>query len=230
MPILPRYNFEEKAVIIPVLTFIMCYPVWYLLILAINICIGPGTVVISMFENIPDVIYVAVFVIGVTVFIALLASYSAFISNKKEEEIAKKNALIAGETYDADQVAISSKYCWIYALFAVLGAIVCSALVLIAADAYFIPHYVEDVATVNPTSVALAACAAAIILYIVADKFLLRNAANGLFFTSVEEPLIEKVFQALDKSLPAKEAVNEDDAVDEEVLKAIAAALRAKKA
>ena len=195
-----------------------------------SVCAGSGTVVISMFENIPDVIYVAAFVIGVVVFIALLASYSAFISNKKEEEIAKKKALIAGETYDADQVAISSKYCWIYALFAVLGAVVCSVFVLIAADAYFIPHYIEDLATVNSTSVALAACAAAIVLYIVADKFLLRNAANGLFFTSVEEPLIEKVFQAFDKSLPAKEAVTEEPEVDAAMVAAIAAALRSKKA
>lgn len=208
----------------------LCYPVWYSFLLVMSVCAGSGTVVISMFENIPDVIYVAAFVIGVVVFIALLASYSAFISNKKEEEIAKKKALIAGETYDADQVAISSKYCWIYALFAVLGAVVCSVFVLIAADAYFIPHYIEDLATVNSTSVALATCAAAIVLYIIADKFLLRNAANGLFFTSVEEPLIEKVFQAFDKSLPAKEAVTEEPEVDAAMVAAIAAALRSKKA
>lgn len=230
MPILPRYDFKERTIIIPVITFMLCYPVWYTFLLVMSVCAGSGTVVISMFENIPDVIYVAAFVIGVVVFIALLASYSAFISNKKEEEIAKKKALIAGETYDADQVAISSKYCWIYALFAVLGAIVCSVFVLIAADAYFIPHYVEDMASVNATSVALAACAAAIVLYIVADKFLLRNAANGLFFTSVEEPLIEKVFQALDKSAPAKEAVTEEPEVDAAMVAAIAAALRSKKA
>ena len=227
MPILPRYDFEEKCIIIPGLTFIVCYPVWYAVIFLLN-HVGVGTVVINMFEYITDAIYVAALVIGITVFIALLASYSAFINNKKDEELKKKKALLAGETFDADQVAISSKYSWIYALFAVLGAVVCSVLVLISADAYFIPHFAEDPTAVDPTAVALAGIAASIVLYAFADKYLLRNAAKGLFYTSVEEPLVEKVFQALDKSgavdAEAKEQPAEVSA--DALAAAIAAALR----
>lgn len=169
-------------------TLILWYLVWFVGLVAI-LSFGHGFVV-QMFENIPEAEVCFVAITVVIVFIALLAIVSEYVSNKKSEAVKAKEAKLNGTTYDEVNGAISQKFFWGYPVIATIAAIIIAFAVMFGLNEVAHSQYADYVSC--PERVILIGSVAAFIVFALVDRYLLRAVMDGLFYTKVEAPAIER--------------------------------------
>lgn len=185
-PKLPRVQWPDLILHIP--SMVLYYGLW-LVGLYVILSFGHGFVV-QMFEYIPEAEMCFAIVAAIAVFVALLAILSEFIANKKDEAVKAKTAKLTGETYDEVNGTISQKFFWGYPLIATIAAVIIAAVVMFALNEVATTQYAEYVST--PGRVVMVGAVASFIAFAIMDKFLLRQVMNGLFYSKVEGPAIEK--------------------------------------
>lgn len=185
-PRIPRIHWPWVEVHIP--TLAACYLTW-VLVGASCVALVHRYGITMLFEHITDANTVWAAVLGVTMFLALIVTYSAFIENQKSEKDKAKEAKLNGTTYDSVNGAISQKFFWGYAIIAIVGAAVVATVVMFAINCLAETEWQEWVATTDRAM--LVGCIISCLAYIFMDKYLLRNAADGSFFKAIEEPAID---------------------------------------
>jgi len=141
-----------------------------------------------MLTNIPDVILTYLLAILGVVCVAVMVQYSRFVSNRKDN---KKMQLAFKDDADLPpvekvNVATGEKFWLGYILIPALFVVLCSTLALFIGDIACSRGYVA-----GNEEVVLVTAAVALVLYIAADRWLIRNVGDAAFYDRVEEQIVD---------------------------------------
>ena len=134
-----------------------------------------------MFENIPNMYIVAVVSLAIVGFIAVMMCVSRYLENEKDNAVKRKDAMIAGTTYDTVNEALSKKFWYGYLIVAVAGALISSVLALVITDIVGALYPIEDPGYILILNVALS-----VVVWVIGDRYLFTRLGDNAYFAKVE--------------------------------------------